>query len=410
MNLGLLLLLSLFINSSLGNYELNVEHKFGVRGSERTTLSALRAHDERRHGRRLSAIDIPLGGDGLPTGTGLYYTKIGLGSPSKDYYVQVDTGSDLMWVNCAGCDTCPKKSGLHLPLRLYDRKNSKTGELLTCDEEFCSEVVNPSSCKVGDLCTYKVTYGDGSSSGGYFVTDTIQLNKASANLQTTPMNGSIIFGCGASQEGQLGSSDQAVDGIIGFGRSNSSVLSQLSSDGKVKKIFSHCLNPKNGGGIFAIGELVRPKVNSTPFVPNLPHYNVMMIGVEVNQKPLQLSSGDFGDKSSKEMVLDSGSTLAYLEQDLYKPLVSKILAAKPGLKLHTVQEQYTCFNFSGNVDDTFPAVTFRFEDSLSLTVYPHEYLFEDDDNDWCVGWQNGGVQTNNGKALNLLGDMVLGNK
>jgi len=42
----------------------------------------------------------------------LYYTKIGLGSPAKDYYVQVDTGSDILWVNCVGCTTCPKKSGL----------------------------------------------------------------------------------------------------------------------------------------------------------------------------------------------------------------------------------------------------------------------------------------------------------
>lgn len=37
---------------------------------------------------------------------------IGLGTPPKDYYLQVDTGSDIMWVNCAGCKTCPTKSDL----------------------------------------------------------------------------------------------------------------------------------------------------------------------------------------------------------------------------------------------------------------------------------------------------------
>lgn len=42
----------------------------------------------------------------------LYFTKIEIGTPPKDYHVQVDTGSDLLWVNCAGCDKCPKKSGL----------------------------------------------------------------------------------------------------------------------------------------------------------------------------------------------------------------------------------------------------------------------------------------------------------
>lgn len=31
---------------------------------------------------------------------------------------------------------------------------------------------------------------------------------------------------------------------------------------------------------------------------------------------------------------------------------------------------------SCSVDDGFPTVTFHFEDSLSLIVYPHEYLFD----------------------------------
>ncbi|KAM4123737.1 hypothetical protein ACB094_01G179100 [Castanea mollissima] len=43
---------------------------------------------------------------------GLYFAKLGLGSPTKDYYVQVDTGSYILWVNCVGCKSCPKKTGL----------------------------------------------------------------------------------------------------------------------------------------------------------------------------------------------------------------------------------------------------------------------------------------------------------
>lgn len=42
----------------------------------------------------------------------LYYTKLTIGTPSKDYHVQVDTGSDILWVNCAGCMRCPSKSSL----------------------------------------------------------------------------------------------------------------------------------------------------------------------------------------------------------------------------------------------------------------------------------------------------------
>lgn len=74
--------------------------------------------------------------------------------------------------------------------------------------------------------------------------------------------------CGSKLSGGLGAStDEALDGIIGFGQANASVLSQLAASKKVKKIFSHCLDSIRGGGIFAIGEVAEPKVNTTPLIP-----------------------------------------------------------------------------------------------------------------------------------------------
>ncbi|XP_028054411.1 aspartic proteinase-like protein 2 [Camellia sinensis] len=402
--LGLLLF---FASSNLvsANFVFNVKHKFAKR--ERT-LDALRAHDDRRHGRNL-AVDLSLGGNGNPTDVGLYYTKIGIGTPPNDYYVQVDTGSDILWVNCFGCDKCPTKSDLGVELRLFDPKSSTTGSLVTCDQDFCVEAFNPSDCKVGSVCSYGITYGDGSTSSGYFVKDNIQLDRASGNLQTTPMNGSVAFGCASKQSGQLGTSS-ALDGILGFGQSNSSMLSQLASAGKVKKIFAHCLDGTNGGGIFAIGQVVQPKLNATPIIPNQVHYNVILKSIEVGDAVLQLPSDGFDTDSGKPMIMDSGTTLAYLGDELFNPLMKKILAAQPNLKLLRFQQQFTCFKFTGNVDDGFPAVTFSFENSLSLTVYPHEYLFQHRDDEWCIGWQNSGMKSKDGKELNLLGDMVLSNK
>lgn len=83
------------------------------------------------------------------------------------------------------------------------------------------------------------------------------------HLQNLPSNR-----CGAQQSGGLGTSGEALDGILGFGQANSSMISQLASAGKVKRAFAHCLDNVNGGGIFAIGEVVSPKVNTTPMVPN----------------------------------------------------------------------------------------------------------------------------------------------
>lgn len=68
--------------------------------------------------------------------------------------------------------------------------------MVTCDQDICLSTLNGpnNDCKVGTYCTYSVTYGDGSTTMGYFVRDTIQLDRASGNLQTTPMNGTIAFG------------------------------------------------------------------------------------------------------------------------------------------------------------------------------------------------------------------------
>lgn len=55
---------------------------------------------------------------------------------------------------------------------------------------------------------------------------------------------------------------------MGFGQSNTSVLSQLAATGDAKRVFSHCLDNVEGGGIFAVGEVDSPKVKTTPMVPN----------------------------------------------------------------------------------------------------------------------------------------------
>ena len=77
-----------------------------------------------------------------------------------------------------------------------------------------------------------------------------------------------LLRCGSNQSGQLGQTDSAVDGIMGFGQANTSILSQLAAAGSVKRVFAHCLDNVNGGGIFAVGEVESPVVKTTPLVPN----------------------------------------------------------------------------------------------------------------------------------------------
>ncbi|KAF7837084.1 aspartic proteinase-like protein 2 [Senna tora] len=401
---------SLLISSASVNHGVfSVKNKFA--GQERT-LSVLKAHDDRRQLRFLAGVDLPLGGSGRPDGVGLYYAKIGIGTPSKDYYLQVDTGSDIMWVNCIQCRECPSRSSLGIDLTLYNIKDSSTGKYAPCDQEFCKEINGGllSGCTANMSCPYLEIYGDGSSTAGYFVKDVVLYEQVSGDLETASANGSVIFGCGARQSGDLSSSnEEALDGILGFGKANSSMISQLASSGKVKKMFAHCLNGVNGGGIFAIGHVVQPKVNVTPLLIDQPHYSVNMTGVRVGHTFISIptDASEAGDR--KGTIIDSGTTLAYLPEWIYEPLVNKIISEQPGLKVHTLHDEYTCFQYLESVDDGFPAVTFYFENGLSLKVYPHDYLFPSEGY-WCIGWQNSGMQSRDSKNMTLLGDLVLSNK
>ncbi|XP_010069366.2 aspartic proteinase 39 [Eucalyptus grandis] len=393
-----------------GNYGV-FSLKYRYYGQE-TSLSALKAHDTQRQLRILAGVDLPLGGTGRPDAVGLYYAKIGIGTPAKDYYVQVDTGSDLMWINCIQCRECPRRSSLGIDLTLYDIEQSDTGKLVYCDNSFCIGYSGGplSGCSANVSCPYLEIYGDGSSTAGYFVKDVVLYDQVSGDLQTTTANGSVIFGCGERQSGDLGSdNEEALDGILGFGKSNSSMISQLASSGDVKKMFAHCLDSTNGGGIFAIGRVIQPKVNTTPMVPDQPHYSVNMTAVQVGLELLNLTTDVFEIGDRKGTILDSGTTLAYLPEIIYQPLVSKIIGQQPDLNVHTVNDEYTCFQYSESVDEGFPNVTFHFENSLTLNVHPHEYLFPYEGL-WCIGWQNSGMQSSDRRNLTLLGDLVLSNK
>ncbi|KAG2325310.1 hypothetical protein Bca52824_008038 [Brassica carinata] len=396
------------VQLATGNFVFNVTHKFAGKDKQ---LSELRSHDSFRHARMLGSLDLPLGGDSRSNSIGLYFTKIKLGSPPKDYHVQVDTGSDILWVNCAPCPKCPVKTDLNISLSLYDSKASSTSKKVGCEDDFCSFVSQSSdTCEPKKKsCIYRVVYEDGSTSDGDFIKDNITLDQVTGNLQTAPLAQEVVFGCGSNQSGQLGKTDSAVDGIMGFGQANTSIISQLAAARNVKRIFSHCLDNVNGGGIFAVGEVESPLVETTPLVPNKAHYNVILKGIDVDGEPVDLPPSIASLGGNGGTIIDSGTTLAYLPENLYTSLLDKITARQP-VKLHTVQETFACFSFTSNTDRAFPAVNLHFEDKLKLTVYPHDYLFSLRKDLYCFGWQSGGTTTQDGSEVILLGDLVLSNK
>lgn len=85
---------------------------------------------------------------GIGQGSGEYFTRIGVGQPSKPYYMVIDTGSDINWIQCQPCD-CYQQSD-----PIYDPTASSSYSLLPCNSPQCN-ALDISACRT-DKCLYQV--------------------------------------------------------------------------------------------------------------------------------------------------------------------------------------------------------------------------------------------------------------
>ncbi|KAI3679449.1 hypothetical protein L2E82_51360 [Cichorium intybus] len=386
--------------------------------NKRVELSKLRDRDNLRHSRFLKqqdVIDFPLQGTFDPYRVGLYYTKVQLGLPPKEFYVQVDTGSDVLWVSCKDCKGCPTSSGLRVPIGFYDYESSNTSSLVKCWDDMCLVGMKSGDADCSQRsprCIYKFRYGDGSATSGYYVSDLIHLEMMSDESNPkSNASSKVMFGCSTSQSGELSMPERAVNGIFGFGQQGVSVISQLASHGAAPDAFSHCLvGGGDGGGILVLGQIINPQMVYSPLVPSQPHYNLHLKGISVNDKTLPINPSAFETSHSRKgTIIDSGTTLGYLTEEAYDPFVDAITKSVPQSVTPFDAKGYQCYLTSDSVSDIFPTVSFNFENDASMKLKPENYLLEQNTVDggsaWCVGFQK--VK---GQGLTILGDIVLKDK
>ncbi|CAJ2660097.1 unnamed protein product [Trifolium pratense] len=380
-------------------------------------LNQLKARDLLRNRRILQSsngvVDFDVHGTFDPFQVGLYFTKVQLGTPPVEFYVQIDTGSDVLWVSCSSCSGCPQTSGLQIELNFFDPGHSSTSSLISCSDRRCSSSIQSSDATCSsqnNQCSYTFQYGDGSGTSGYYVSDTMHLDTIFEGSVTTNSSAPVVFGCSNQQSGDLTKSDRAVDGIFGFGQQEMSVISQLSSQGIAPRVFSHCLRgDSTGGGVLVLGEIVEPNIVYTPLVPSQPHYNLNLQSISVNGQALQIDASVFATSNNRGTIIDSGTTLAYLAEEAYDPFVNAITATIPQSVRTVVSRGNQCFLITNSVTDIFPQVSLNFAGGASLDLRPQDYLIQQNSIGgaavWCIGFQK--IQ---GQGVTILGDLVLKDK
>ncbi|XP_041998228.1 aspartic proteinase 36-like isoform X1 [Salvia splendens] len=385
---------------------------------EEVELDVIKARDRARHARILQSfsggiVDFQVVGSFDPYVVGLYFTKVRLGTPPRDFNVQIDTGSDILWVACSSCTDCPKSSGLGIPLNFFDPGASSTVSSISCSDNICASIVQTSAAECfgeSNQCGYSFQYADQSGTAGFYVSDILYFDSILTTSLVVNSSAPIVFGCSTSLFGDLAKSTKSLDGIFGFGRQDVSVISQLSSHKITPKVFSHCLKGDgNGGGIFALGEVLDPRIVYTPLVPSQPHYNLYLQSISVNGELLPIDPTVFTTSVNQGTIVDSGTTLVYLVEAAYEPFIAAIAAAVSTSASSIISNGNQCYLVSTSVAEIFPPVSFNFAGGASMFLKPIDYLvrsgFVDGASMWCVGFLKASNQ-----GTTILGDLVLKDK
>jgi hypothetical protein len=86
---------------------------------------------------------------GLTMGSGEYFVQLSIGTPAKSTYLVVDTGSDILWLQCSPCDNCYQQSG-----PVFNPLASSTYATVRCGSKLCLDL-DISGCQQSD-CLYQV--------------------------------------------------------------------------------------------------------------------------------------------------------------------------------------------------------------------------------------------------------------
>lgn len=258
-------------------------------------------------------------------GSGAYITTLSIGTPSLSFPVILDTGSDLIWTQCSPCSQC-----FHQPTPIFDPSKSSSFSTLKCSSHLCSALPT-SACTSQNACVYAYSYGDSSSTQGLLASETF-------SFSGSPSIPDIGFGCGQHNQGD---GFQQASGLVGLGRGPLSLISQLH-----EPKFSYCLTSvdetdQSEASTLFLGSFPEINTSTTRLLtnPSLPSfYYLSLQGISVGDTKLHIDESTFEiqEDGSGGMIIDSGTTITYLEQSAYVALRKEIVA-QTSLAVHDSQ-------------------------------------------------------------------------
>ncbi|KAF1879393.1 hypothetical protein Lal_00005859 [Lupinus albus] len=275
---------------------------------------------------------------------GEFLVKYSIGTPPVEVMGLLDTGSDLIWLQCEPCISCYYQ---YSPI--FDPFRSDTYKDIPCPSDECREVLGSTTCK-SSSCEYGIIYENNGYSKGNIALETISL-RTSGSGQVKFSN--LLIGCGYENKGPF---SPDFSGVIGMGLGSTSLISQIrvSVDDK----FSYCLSltqtstSKLNFGANAIVSGLGVVTTPLAFGPAPTFYYVTLEGVTIGAKKMEYfitkeknSTVDDEGNLKGNMIIDSGTALSFIPRKLFDEIQSTLTLI---LKLNPVRDPLNlgrlCYN------------------------------------------------------------------
>ncbi|KAK8959848.1 Aspartic proteinase Asp1 [Platanthera guangdongensis] len=334
-----------------------------------------------------------------------------VGNPPRPYFLDVDTGSDLTWIQCdAPCVSCTKG-----PHPWYKPTKSK---IVQPEDSLCQEVQhsqNYLSCDSCQQCDYEIEYADHSSSMGVLARDEMQLMMSNGDRAQVD----FVFGCAYDQQGQFLNSPAKTDGILGLSSAKVSFTSQLADQGVINNVVGHCISGgANGGGYMFFGDDFVPRWGMTWVPTQNGHMNLYRTQVQrVIYGSKQIDMGQNGG-NAYVTVFDSGSTYSFFPHEIYSSLINSIDLSHSLIPDNSDPLLPLCWRdiparSIGSVKQFFEPLSLHFQKKwrilpIALNIQPDDYLIINNKGNICLGILNGS-EVHDGSTI-ILGDISLRGK
>lgn len=234
----------------------------------------------------------------------LYFANVTIGTPAQSLRLHLDTGSSDLWVNVATSELCEATDDVCSTAGTYAPNSSSTYEYINS--------------------LFNISYVDGSGAAGDYVSDTVRIGGASLTDQE--------FGIGytsSSDEGILGIGYRTNEAIVEYStQTYANVPIKMVQQGLINSnAYSLWLNDLDAstGSILFGGVNTDKYVGSLETVPILTEsgvyaeFIITLTGVGMNG-----NNGSLSSSLDTAALLDSGSSLMYLPDDITETIFNQV--------------------------------------------------------------------------------------